>query len=762
MDSTNFQNSQQPEKSTAQTDDTKSAPLRMQSSQQWEDVTQHFRQAQTHMGVGEMIHVDTFDLYTAMSAIELMDPKMDIGYGTVREVGDIQLPAKLTGRQVINIMDQLLACEMSWLDSHTLPQTVFSCVYTQRLAEIPRIDLFSFIRIEISMMYYIINLIQEEKVADEEDIISWTYGFRLRPTGMTTEEQCEQMLEQVLAEAEIEGKKENEDEFVISAIALRLRFRVRFYGLIRLLTRSSLVGFPLEAGPILTELQDLAEQWKESVTKFEVDTELIDLVFDSSMNRHLMMSTPPRTAPLFKVNEAFDYLLRILNEFQALLQLRTLALPSTNLNANKVHDEEYPRCSLQVTLHAMQYFFAEYTPTSLTRSIMSRIMIPRSWNGLFNVDTANHISLIATDIGLSPEEISTEIQIELDPTLGGIMNTFKCFCRNRSRQRQYVLRVLDWWDQYCNISMNTMTSTEVKVIEDDAEKEKKAEESGINGSQKVQSSAVPEGREPEASELLDNKSPAQLVVYELMARLMIYHWMLGFECDLYQEYEYSTVYFYVGYVFISLTRATTTLANNARQSTSLHPLRFALYIMDDACLWMCRALQSTLEALSESKLWDYSCERPGVQKSGLKAFGSERLWYNQRFGVVAGIVNGPPYADYDSYSSFRKLQEDSLRAGQDDADMVQLRLKEAASAFTLTRKKLERARRISQDCPENLVGKEALALARVAIENSVAVSQILRMTCGSQSSSDMSEKYSIDFNFNKHRHFPVLKVSNVR
>jgi hypothetical protein len=63
--------------------------------------------------VGQLVHLQSFTLFDAMSAIEIMDPKMDTGM--ILE-GDKKKPfdplKSLTAEQVLWIMDRLLSCEV--------------------------------------------------------------------------------------------------------------------------------------------------------------------------------------------------------------------------------------------------------------------------------------------------------------------------------------------------------------------------------------------------------------------------------------------------------------------------------------------------------------------------------------------------------------------------------------------------------------------------------------------------------------------------
>lgn len=95
------------------------------------------------MGLGELIHDDTFSLYEAMSAIEMMDPKMDAGMLCNRGVRQIKsfeqavedkiLKLNYFGdKEIIGIIDTTFACLTTWLEGHSLAKTVFINLYLHK------------------------------------------------------------------------------------------------------------------------------------------------------------------------------------------------------------------------------------------------------------------------------------------------------------------------------------------------------------------------------------------------------------------------------------------------------------------------------------------------------------------------------------------------------------------------------------------------------------------------------------------------------
>ncbi|KAL3227940.1 hypothetical protein MRX96_003877 [Rhipicephalus microplus] len=134
----------------------------------WKDITKEFREATRELELGELVHDDSFTLFEAMSAIEMMDPKMDAGmmcnFGNKKvmnfdqavSAGALKI-ADLSPAEHIGIIDSTLACLVTWLEGHSLAQTVFTNLYLHKPHQV------------------------EDKAAvfEEEDFQPVVYGFKL-------------------------------------------------------------------------------------------------------------------------------------------------------------------------------------------------------------------------------------------------------------------------------------------------------------------------------------------------------------------------------------------------------------------------------------------------------------------------------------------------------------------------------------------------------------------------------------------------------
>eukprot|EP01083_Nonionella_stella_P313439 1125263_1 len=105
-------------------------------SGEWIDVTQTVRECVNSLEVGEMIHGEHFSLYDAMSALELMEPKMDVGLDTsqlltIEEALETGLvpTEELSLEELAATMDYLTCCEVAFYEGGTLGNTIFTCLY---------------------------------------------------------------------------------------------------------------------------------------------------------------------------------------------------------------------------------------------------------------------------------------------------------------------------------------------------------------------------------------------------------------------------------------------------------------------------------------------------------------------------------------------------------------------------------------------------------------------------------------------------------
>lgn len=160
----------------------------------------------SELELGELLHDELFGLFEAMSAIEMMDPKMDAGmlcnrgnnkpctFTQAVDSGAIKLD-NFTPAEIIGIIDSTYACIVSWLEGHSLAQTVFTNLYLHQPVQILDKPLKTFCYAVYKIIEIIKDCINKALVFEEEDFQSVTYGYRLQQD--ITEQKTISMLREV-------------------------------------------------------------------------------------------------------------------------------------------------------------------------------------------------------------------------------------------------------------------------------------------------------------------------------------------------------------------------------------------------------------------------------------------------------------------------------------------------------------------------------------------------------------------------------------
>lgn len=66
---------------------------------EWKDITEEFFESVQELDLGELLHYELFGLFEAMSAIEMMDKKMDIGMVEGKEKTPLTLETAVKVRE---------------------------------------------------------------------------------------------------------------------------------------------------------------------------------------------------------------------------------------------------------------------------------------------------------------------------------------------------------------------------------------------------------------------------------------------------------------------------------------------------------------------------------------------------------------------------------------------------------------------------------------------------------------------------------------
>ena len=101
----------------------------------WRDVTELCQAAAKECTPKDpMISTEEFSLFDAMSAVELLDPKMDQCYGVtcsirIEDLLRVTFPADFTLSTALQILQSLLVHETSFLDGASYLESTHQCVF---------------------------------------------------------------------------------------------------------------------------------------------------------------------------------------------------------------------------------------------------------------------------------------------------------------------------------------------------------------------------------------------------------------------------------------------------------------------------------------------------------------------------------------------------------------------------------------------------------------------------------------------------------
>ncbi|VFQ83410.1 unnamed protein product [Cuscuta campestris] len=324
----------------------------------WTDISPLLQHACEDLRDGELILGENFNYLAAMSALEIMDPKMDSGmvrtYYSVDEAIDygvapvpLSVNRTIDVRCIIDIMDHLLACEATWHKGQSLAQTVFSCIYLlrpDRTSSYPLLH--SYCQVTRATCDAVVSTVSEARTNEEEDLFTMTHGLPLKVDG---DDKCLTMLNVVdetvsrqlrACKATLIKKRALEDmeplqtnldleEGFCKAVLCRLRFRKHFYHVLTNMKRPQGRGFDLAKKHIASCLQEIDSMLKtEKFLSQNNACALIDdskedkttasgcapIGFDSTLNSRLSAPAPPRSIKILCWKKAIDYFRKLLHE----------------------------------------------------------------------------------------------------------------------------------------------------------------------------------------------------------------------------------------------------------------------------------------------------------------------------------------------------------------------------------------------------------------------------------------------------------------
>ncbi|XP_073307268.1 uncharacterized protein [Primulina huaijiensis] len=324
----------------------------------WADVSHLLDLACNDLRNDELINGENFNLFAAMSALEIMDPKMDSGivstYYSVDEAienGAAPVPLSFDRTMdiqlLIDIMDHLLSCEATWHKGGSLSQTVFSCLYLlspERTSS--HALLHSFSRVVRATCNAVVSAVSDARTNEEDDFFTMAYGLPLKGDGdekclsmlhaveetiLRQLKACKALLSKRIVVEDVEPQQTDLglEEGFCKALLGRLRVRKHFYHVLTCMRRPQGKGLELAKKHIVSCLSELdsilksEEFLRTTRARGTLEDRLEDkttasgcrpIGFDSTLNSRSATPTPPRAIRLLSWKEAVNYFRKLLHD----------------------------------------------------------------------------------------------------------------------------------------------------------------------------------------------------------------------------------------------------------------------------------------------------------------------------------------------------------------------------------------------------------------------------------------------------------------
>ncbi|XP_047117250.1 N-alpha-acetyltransferase 35, NatC auxiliary subunit [Schistocerca piceifrons] len=692
----------------------------------WVDVTEEFFKAVKGLELGELLHDELFGLFEAMSAIEMMDPKMDAGMlcnrgnktalnfdqavkGGVLKVQDLSIAEQ------IGIIDSTFACLVSWLEGHSLAQTVFTNLYLHKPHQIEDRPIKAFSICVFKIVDVIKDFVNRAQVFEEEDFQPMVYGYRLIPD--VTEQRAVGMLKEVEEDIQrrIRGKvpdissSSEHDDLVALMSRIKLT-RLLYQALCTLgrrdqqLTSATLADCPRLLSSCLELLSTVHRTVGRGVQP-EVESDHPTIMgFDPLVNQRLLPPTFPRYTKIKSRIEAFEYFEELLNRLKVVCKIT---------NYTSFHS-------------ALDFFidFSRHGPCILSRSILQLLYLPQC-NKVFGSlnfvdvlrDAAKNFifppALMPRSTLLNNQQAKEFVESFLGHCVRPFGNLIQLCGHNRARQRDKLAHLLE----------------DFAALQDEAER--------VDGYLHTLS--------------LKSETPrphlacfGTWILYHTL-RIMIMYLLSGFELELYSTHEYHYIFWYM-YEFLyswlvsALNRAESFFAeqesvveqhnrSRANKKNKAKKKKMRPYGRE---IMIYQALQNICGGLYKAMV---GFRLDGKIRLPHPEFDNEQVRYEHRFAPFASLLTPPPM----QYTEFREMT--SLQRYEQPPTSTNLYLS-GCQHFHKARTILEGI--TNQD-------QEVNDLLKVAKTNFV----VLKLLAGGHKKDSTTPP---EFDFSTHRHFPIIKL----
>ncbi|XP_027198718.2 N-alpha-acetyltransferase 35 [Dermatophagoides pteronyssinus] len=327
----------------------------------WIDITDDFKNATEKLKLGELVHDVMFSLYDAMAAIELMDPKMDAGmmnnnnknqkkiykFEDMIQENLIKIDS-FTYEELIGIIDDTYCCLVTWINGHSLAQTMFINVFLHNPQLILNKTLKTFCLTILKIIDMIITFISRANVYEEEDFQPKNYGFDLANNVNISKilPMLKMIEEEIRTEIDNNKSIDNDQQRKLEALLIRIKFTKNFflcfYSFKRYLNQQNALSineFIQQLQENLNQSECLIDQWLATIdlgikpaiitnAEQQQQTSAVNkpdyptiIGFEPLINQRLLAPSFPRYTKIKSRNETVEYLRKLLQRIRKILKI---------------------------------------------------------------------------------------------------------------------------------------------------------------------------------------------------------------------------------------------------------------------------------------------------------------------------------------------------------------------------------------------------------------------------------------------------------
>ncbi|XP_053675023.1 N-alpha-acetyltransferase 35, NatC auxiliary subunit [Anopheles nili] len=704
----------------------------MGPSDDWNNITADFFDCVKDLKLGELVHDSTFGLMEAMSAIEMMDPKMDAGmscnrettpltFDTAVETDQIKLN-NLLAKESIGIIDAVYSCMVSWLEGHSMAQTVLTCLYLHKPNKIECKTMRSFSIAIQKIINLIRNFTLRANVYEEEDFQHSSFDYNL--SADVTETKAMNMLK-VAEEDLIKKTKDSEDEREkeeIQALLARVRFtRLFLMGLVGL--------YPLKQGPSWQHGLEVAAQSSvlpknemiEIVKSLNGALELalsiektIDfgtqpeegsdapnpMGFSMMVNQRFLPPTFPRSTKIKDRHLSIQYLVELIQRIKHACKI----INCTNFHA---------------ALNFLMDFSKKFGPCLLSRSIPQTLYFPTG-PMVFGVKPLTEVLKESVKAFIAPPALRPDNSLYSNPFAVNCVNSFFEY----NEQTFYTLFAICGYNRARQRDRLGMIMVNFAHLQDEAERV----------------DVYLHSLSPKSENSHHLACFGTWVFYHCLRAMSLYL-LAGLELELYSVHEYLYIFWYLyqylfSWIVSALTRAETFLAEQeytadqkAAKSNQKKPKAKKRKPKTDAKEILFNEAMQTLCGGYYKALAGFIKEDRIPEP--LPMFDNEQVRFEHRFSPFATLSTPPPMP----YSEFKQMKMFMLQSP-------------ATELYAAAAKHFHEARTLLETFPNP--DEEWNDIVKVAKMNFVMMNLLA-------SGHSRQSKLPPEFDFSCHRYFPIIK-----